>query len=58
MTVVEEPAPPLPLSYVSWLSGFTVGRLGDASLGFALGWVAAGMGGTTAALPPAAHRTP
>ena len=50
MTVVEAPAPSLPRNYLSWLSAFTVGRLGDATLGFALGWAAAGMGGTTAAL--------
>ncbi|MEK8227311.1 hypothetical protein NKG05_16295 [Oerskovia sp. M15] len=36
--------------YLAWLSGVTVSRLGDAVLAFALGWAAAGRGGTTAAL--------
>ncbi|AEE44563.1 MFS transporter [Cellulomonas fimi] len=50
MTVVDAPAPPLPRTYLVWLAGLTVGRLGDATLAFALGWAATGLGGTTAAL--------
>lgn len=45
-TVVDRP----PRPYLVWLSGVSVGRLGDAVLTFALGWAAAGHGGTTAAL--------
>jgi len=45
-TVVDR----LPRPYLVWLSGVSVGRLGDAVLTFALGWAAAGHGGTTAAL--------
>lgn len=44
------PAPPLPRPYLVWLAGLTVGRLGDATLAFALAWAAAAHGGTTAAL--------
>lgn len=50
MTVADAPSPALPRTYLTWLSGFTVGRLGDATLAFALGWAAAGLGGSTAAL--------
>ncbi|MFS0702901.1 MFS transporter [Cellulomonas sp. 179-A 9B4 NHS] len=50
MTVVDAPVRPLPRPYLAWLSGFTVGRFGDAVLAFALGWAASGLGGTTAAL--------
>ncbi|WP_309133440.1 MFS transporter [Cellulomonas sp.] len=50
MTVVDAPAQALPRTYLAWLSGFTVGRLGDATLAFALAWAAAGHGATTAAL--------
>lgn len=41
---------PLPRPYLVWLAGFTLARLGEAVLAFALGWAAAGLGGTTAAL--------
>lgn len=50
MTVVDAPDRPLPRPYLAWLGGFTVARSGDAVLAFALGWAAAGLGGTTAAL--------
>lgn len=50
MTVVDSPVRALPRPYLAWLSGFTVARFGDAVLAFALGWAAAGLGGTTAAL--------
>ncbi|GAA4621902.1 MFS transporter [Cellulomonas oligotrophica] len=50
MTVDPAPAQALPRPYLVWLAGSTVGRLGDAVLGFALGWAAAGLGGTAAAL--------
>lgn len=50
MTVVDRPVRALPRSYLAWLSGFTVGRFGDAVLAFALGWAASGLGGTTAAV--------
>ncbi|WP_258725636.1 MFS transporter [Cellulomonas sp. NS3] len=47
---VDAPVRALPRSYVVWLSGFALARLGDAVLAFALGWAAAELGGTTAAL--------
>lgn len=50
MTTIDTPAQGLPRTYLAWLSGVTVSRLGDAVLAFALGWAAAGLGGTTAAL--------
>jgi MFS family permease len=50
MTTTDLPTTVLPRQYLVWLSGVTVGRLGDAVLAFALGWAAAGHGGTTAAL--------
>lgn len=50
MTVVDAPSPSLPRTYLVWLAGLTVGRLGDATLAFALAWAATGLGGTTAAL--------
>lgn len=50
MTVVDAPQRALPRPYLVWLGGFTVARFGDAVLAFALGWAAAGRGGTTAAL--------
>lgn len=50
MTAVDTPPNSLPRSYLVWLGGFTVARLGDAVLVFSLGWAAAGFGGTTAAL--------
>lgn len=50
MAVDQAPIRALPRPYLVWLAGSTVGRLGDAVLGFALGWAAAGLGGTTAAL--------
>ncbi|WP_136517364.1 MFS transporter [Cellulomonas telluris] len=50
MTVVDAPGQALPRTYLAWLSGFTVGRLGDATLAFALAWAAAGHGAATAAL--------
>src|SRR5687768_6477447 len=50
MTTLDGPPRTLPRPYLAWLSGFTVARLGDAVLAFALGWAAAGLGGTTAAL--------
>ncbi|MBO3083013.1 MFS transporter [Cellulomonas fengjieae] len=50
MTVTDLPPGALPRSYLTWLTGFTVSRLGDAVLMFALGWAASGLGGTTAAL--------
>ncbi|MFS0701664.1 MFS transporter [Cellulomonas sp. 179-A 4D5 NHS] len=51
MTVVAPVrALPLPRPYLVWLSGFALARLGDTVLAFALGWAAAGLGGTTAAL--------
>ena len=50
MTVVDAPERVLPRPYLAWLSGTTVARLGEAVLGFALGWAASGHGGTTAAL--------
>lgn len=50
MTVTDTPPRALPRSYLTWVGGFTVSRLGDAVLMFALGWAASGLGGTTAAL--------
>lgn len=50
MTTLDTPATRLPRPYLAWLSGVTVGRLGDAVLTFALGWAATGHGGSTAAL--------
>lgn len=43
-------APRLPRPYLAWLAGVSVSQLGDSVLAFALGWAAAGLGGTTAAL--------
>jgi hypothetical protein len=43
-------AGPLPRPYLAWLAAVTAGRLGDAVLGFGLGWAASGHGGTAAAL--------
>lgn len=48
MTVVDARA--LPRPYLTWLTGFAVGRFGDAVVAFSLGWAASGFGGTTAAL--------
>lgn len=50
MTTTDTQAPALPRPYLAWLWGASVSRLGDAVLGFALGWAASGLGGTTAAL--------
>ncbi|MBD7982137.1 MFS transporter [Oerskovia merdavium] len=50
MATTNAPARALPHPYLAWLSGVTVSQLGDAVLAFALGWAAAGLGGTTAAL--------
>ncbi len=50
MTVTDTPLRALPRSYLTWVGGSTVSRLGDAVLMFALGWAASGLGGTTAAL--------
>jgi MFS family permease len=50
MTTTSVPAQPLPRPYLTWLCGVTVAQLGHAVLTFALGWAAAGLGGTTAAL--------
>lgn len=50
MTVTDTPTRALPRSYLTWVGGFTVSRLGDAVLMFALGWAASGLGGTIAAL--------
>ncbi len=50
MTTTDAPVRALPRPYLAWLSGVTVSQLGDAVLGFALGWAASGHGGTTAAL--------
>ncbi len=50
MTTTLSPAPALPRPYLTWLCGVTVSQLGDAVLAFALGWAAAGLGATTAAL--------
>lgn len=50
MTLVDAPGRALPRTYLAWLAGFAVGRLGDATLAFALGWAATGRGATTAAL--------
>jgi MFS family permease len=50
MTSTDAPPRALPRPYLAWLSGVTVSQLGDAVLGFALGWAASGFGGTTAAL--------
>lgn len=50
MTGIDTPARALPHPYLVWLSAVTISRLGDAVLAFALGWAAAGLGGTTAAL--------
>ncbi|WP_246246465.1 hypothetical protein [Isoptericola sediminis] len=49
MTVVDAPEQHLPRRYLAWLAGVTVSQLGSAVLMFALGWAAAGLGGTTAA---------
>lgn len=50
MTTLDASPRTLPRPYLAWLAGSTVARLGDAVLAFALGWAAAGLGGTTAAL--------
>lgn len=50
MTDVDTPVRALPRPYIAWLSGVSVSQLGDAVLGFALGWAASGHGGTTSAL--------
>lgn len=50
--------PPLPASYLLWLTAATVSQLGDVVLGFAVGWVAAGHGGTAAGLVLAAGSLP
>lgn len=50
MVTIDTPPRTLPRRYLAWLGGVTVSRLGDAVLAFALGWAAAGLGGTTAAL--------
>ncbi|WP_182112528.1 MULTISPECIES: MFS transporter [unclassified Actinotalea] len=50
MTVADASPRALPRSYLAWVGGFTVSRLGDAVLMFALGWAASGLGGSTAAV--------
>ncbi|ANC31950.1 MFS transporter [Isoptericola dokdonensis] len=50
MNVVETRELKLPRPYLAWLAGVTVSQLGSAVLMFALGWAAAGLGGTTAAM--------
>ncbi|MFF9642642.1 MFS transporter [Kitasatospora aureofaciens] len=44
------PRPYLPRPYLFWLAGAQTGLLGDAVLGFALGWAASGYGGGAAGL--------
>lgn len=50
MATIDAPPRTLPHPYRAWLFGVTVSQLGDAVLAFAIGWAAAGLGGTTAAL--------
>jgi len=49
MAVIDTAEQKLPRPYLAWLAGVTVSQLGSAVLMFALGWAAAGLGGTTAA---------
>ncbi|MFH9349196.1 MFS transporter [Kitasatospora sp. NPDC017646] len=50
MTTTAPPRPYLPRPYLLWLTGVQAGLLGDAALGFALGWAASGYGGGAAGL--------
>ncbi|MFI9360266.1 MFS transporter [Kitasatospora sp. NPDC053057] len=50
MTTTALPRPYLPRPYLLWLTGAQAGLLGDAALGFALGWAASGYGGGAAGL--------
>lgn len=49
MNTLAAPAP-LPRTYLWWLAGTRASTVGDAALATALGWTAAGLGGTTAGL--------
>ena len=49
-TTAPAPTSKIPRTYFVWLAGSLVSRLGDSVLFFALGWVAAGLGGAAAGL--------